>query len=775
MDFIDYITSLAVEGETLLIVQQKVVRKDGFIALHADGTPKYVWPAFVPDHNFKPGLALYGNTGSFVIDRFTNGKPSASAVNCDYVLVMVLDDIGTKSKTPPIEPTWKMETSPGNYQWGYAFSEQPSKGEFSAAIKAIAEAGFTDRGAINPVRNFRLPGSVNLKAGKDDFASKLVEFHPEREFTLDEICNALGVVPGDADSATMKGVKLDDDGSDDILEFISDNGMLYERPNTSGWAAVLCPQADKHSDGSPLARYSPVHRSFCCYHSSCGDLGSQQYLDWLAAKGAPQHQPGIRPELLSEKMNAALEKIKQVNPAEMFQATADEQIKAIEHKELSRMQKDDWYARFAYIQEDDAYFDQLERREVSRSTFNALYRHVSCKSIHTGRRVEASVCFDENRDARNAQAIIGVTYAPGEGVLLKRDGQIYGNRWRDARPDISGIKPGDVTPWIEHCQMLIPNEAELEHIFNAMAFKLQNPNVKINHAILHGGDEGSGKDTMWAPFIWAVCGPNLRNRGIMDSDSVNSQWGYQLESEILLINELKEPDAATRRALANKLKPIIAAPPDMLPINRKGLHPYMMVNRMFVLAFSNDPVPISLPTQDRRWFCVWSDAPRMGAAQAKAMWDWYHAGGFQRVAAWLKERDVSMFNPSETPMMTEFKMNLVEHGMSMAESFIVDMLRNRTGEFQRGVIGSPFHSICDRLTGLAPSGTKVPQAALLHALKEAGWKDMGRIASTDYPNKKRIFCAPGVEDTMIKSEMRRIIELPPDLKNVVVNMQKKAA
>jgi len=118
---------------------------------------------------------------------------------------------------------------------------------------------------------------------------------------------------------------------------------------------------------------------------------------------------------------------------------------------------------------------------------------------------------------------------------------------------------------------------------------------------------------------------------------------------------------------------------------------------------------------------------------------------------------------------------LVEHGMSMAESLIVEMLRNRLGEFQRGMIGSPFHSVCDRLTGVAPSGTKIPQAALLHALKEAGWKDMGRIASTDFPNKKRIFCAPEIAETHSKSELRRMIETPIEAKNVVVNMQKKAA
>jgi hypothetical protein len=111
------------------------------------------------------------------------------------VAFLVLDDVGTKSKTPDLEPTWIMETSPGNFQYGYTFSleDQPTKGNFSAAIKSIASAGYTDGGAINAVRNFRLPNSVNHKPDRGGFLSRLVSFNPEREFTLPQICDALGV------------------------------------------------------------------------------------------------------------------------------------------------------------------------------------------------------------------------------------------------------------------------------------------------------------------------------------------------------------------------------------------------------------------------------------------------------------------------------------------------------------------------------------------------------------------------------------------------------
>jgi len=766
LNFIDYLVGIAPVGETILLVKQKPLLDKGALQYHNDGAIKCTWPAYLPEQaKIKKGDAWYANTACFIVDRFTDGKVSASASNCERVAFMVLDDVGTKSKVPPLAPTWIIETSPANYQYGYTFAldDQPLKGDFSAAIKAIADAGFTDGGAINPVRNFRVAGSVNLKPNRDNFASKLIELHPEREFSLPQICEALHVTPAPADTASITSIRLKDDGGDDVLSWMSANGMIITPTNGEGWIGVVCPNSASHSDGNPEARYKPLDRSFCCYHEHCQDLDSKTFLSWVADNGGPKHTHGLREELLADVMNTALSKIE---PSDMFTHDADDLIAEVERKELGRIEKADWFKRFAYIQEDDAYFDLQDRREVSRSTFNALFRHIDCRSIHTATRVLPAVSYDENRQSMGAKALVGITYAAGETVLVSRDGDIYGNRWRDARP--TNLVEGDISPWLDHARSLVPNEDELAHILDVMAFKVQHPEIKINHAVLHGGDEGSGKDTFWAPFLWAVCGDNLRNRGIMDNDSVNSQWGYQLESEVLIINELKEPDASARRQLANKLKPIIAAPPEMLPINRKGLHPYMMLNRVFVLAFSNDPVPISLASQDRRWFCVWSHAPRMEPSAAAKLWTWYKAGGFSAIASWLVSRDISKFNPSAAPMMTEFKANLVEHGMSIAESYLVEQMRSRVSEFSKGVIGSPFHSLCDRLAGSAPSGVKVPQAALLHALKEAGWIDCGRLYSREYTTKKHIFAAPDLAETMSKSELRRAVELSEPPKMVVV-------
>lgn len=753
-EFIKHIASLAGEGETALVLRQKPYLVDGAPQFYANGGIKATWPAYLPSHKINPAWSVFMNTAAFIVDRFKGGHPSASAANCEFVLVMMLDDIGTpKAKTPPIEPSWILETSEGCFQWGYIFSEQPRKGEYCAAWAAIAAAGYTDPGAGNAVRNFRIPGSVNLKPERKGFVSRLVEWHPEREFTLEQLCAAFNVVPGEVQSV-HKPLRLTDDGNDDVLKFLNDSGLVASAPNHEGWLSVICPNAEKHSDGSPVGRYLPSNRSFCCFHSSCVEINSTEFLRWVAEQGGPDHQPGARDDLVAKKVGEALAKL---TPTAAYPDEAAKVIEEVDRRELGRIQKADWFKEFAYVLPDDGYFSMTTRQELTRRGFDAVYRHIGCKSIHgKNPRVSASYSFDESRQEKGARVLDGIAYAPGESVLVLRNNQAFGNRWRDARP--VGI-PGDISPWLDHCEALVPDLEQREHIFNVMAFKMQNPAVKINHAILMGGAPGCGKDTLWAPFIWSVCGPGLHNYALVDAERIESQWGYQYESEIFVLNELREPEARERRALANKLKPIIAAPPDVISVNRKGLAPYDASNRLLVIAFTNDYAPISIESDDRRWFCVWTHAPKM--EDGRKIWNWYKSGGYEACAAWLRARDVSAFNPAAPAPMTDFKQSMIESSLSPAEAAIMRLIEAGVSDFGKGVVASPWQSVADRLMAHMPeSGRRVHPNAVVHALKQAGWVDCGRIMSREHTNKKHLFVRP---DMMAKpkSELRALVEAPP--------------
>ena len=71
LNFLEFLQSLAPEGETALIVRQKPQLKDGEMQFHPDGAIKCTWPAYLPDiKRVKEDQAWYGNTASFIIDPF---------------------------------------------------------------------------------------------------------------------------------------------------------------------------------------------------------------------------------------------------------------------------------------------------------------------------------------------------------------------------------------------------------------------------------------------------------------------------------------------------------------------------------------------------------------------------------------------------------------------------------------------------------------------------------------------------------------------------------
>lgn len=452
--------------------------------------------------------------------------------------------------------------------------------------------------------------------------------------------------------------------------------------------------------------------------------------------------------------------IGKLEPTPEMAAEVQARIEEVDRREAGRLEMSQWWERFAYLQPDDAYFDLAERRDVSRKAFNALYRHINCRSVHLaangqGRRVEASIAFDERRQDMKSRVLQGLTYAPGESVLCSRDGSVFGNRWTNARPV---PQEGDITLWKNLLHKLLPKEEEREHILNVMAYKIQHPEVKINHAILHGGTQGCGKDTLWAPLRWAIGGPTNTNIVELDNEKLTQQWGYHLECELLIIQELRQTEAKDRRALENQLKPVIAAPPEFLIVNRKNLHPYAALNRLLVLAFTNQSGAISIDSNDRRWFVVWSNVECMHAREAENFWDWYKfKGGLSAVANYLHKRDVSAFNPGAKPFTTEAKEILIERGMSTVEGYLLDEIRERREEFALGAVAAPFYRLLDTLQHRAPGGVKLYLGALYHAFTEAKWVDMGLLHSVEFKTKKRVYCAPELVD-MPKSELRRLAE-----------------
>lgn len=80
---------------------------------------------------------------------------------------LVLDDVGTKVDRDllgNVTPTWSLETSPGNFQYGFKLSPPiHDAAQVKHLQQQLAAAGLTDPGALGMVRWVRLPQGINGK------------------------------------------------------------------------------------------------------------------------------------------------------------------------------------------------------------------------------------------------------------------------------------------------------------------------------------------------------------------------------------------------------------------------------------------------------------------------------------------------------------------------------------------------------------------------------------------------------------------------------------
>jgi hypothetical protein len=477
----------------------------------------------------------------------------------------------------------------------------------------------------------------------------------------------------------------------------------------------------------------------------CADSGWTRWSDaraWIAPRAALWKPPAPEPAAKPEPQPAA-------DPTPP------------DSDEIGMLEPPDWYKRFAFLLSSADFFDLHRRKLVERKSFDAAFRHHKMHSIHAGAnglhaRVTASTSYDENRIAMGARTLAGMIYAPGNGLFVGYDGEQFGNTWRDGRP--AGVL-GDVGPWLEHVERMIPDPEERQHCMDWMAFKVQNPGVKINHGILHGGRQGSGKDTLWMPFLHAIGGATGQNVKTVTTEEIQSAFNYYVLSEVLVLNELREPQLQDRRALENKLKPLLAAPPETFSVNEKGRHPYPAVNRLSVLGFSNERVSLSLSADDRRWMVLWSEAGILPQHEARALWQWYQGGGLDCVAYWLRQRDVSNFSPGDRPPVTDAKTVMMEGGLSAGEALLAEAMRNRVGVFRPGAIMGPWQPVVDELQQ-GMQDHKISIQSLYVAAGHAGWLDLGKVKTNELPQKKHILCSP---DTLERyqsnrSEIRRMLE-----------------
>jgi hypothetical protein len=291
------------------------------------------------------------------------------------------------------------------------------------------------------------------------------------------------------------------------------------------------------------------------------------------------------------------------------------------------------------------------------------------------KQIPATTWLDQNKPVEQ------MTWVPGEPILIRnrlvdqggwiaRNGVTAFNLYRPPT-----IIPGDAAaagPWLEHVRKIYPDDAE--HTIRWLAHRVQRPQEKINHALVLGGLQGIGKDTLLEPVKRAVGPWNFQE---VSPAQMMGRFNGFIKSVILRLSEARDLGDVNRYQFYDHLKAYTAVPPDVLRCDEKNLREHSVFNCMGVIITTNHKTDgIYLPADDRRHYVAWSSLTKDDFLEDywKELWGWYERGGYAHVAAYLRILDLSSFNPKAPPAKTAAFWDIVDASRAPEDAELADVL-----------------------------------------------------------------------------------------------------
>jgi hypothetical protein len=253
---------------------------------------------------------------------------------------------------------------------------------------------------------------------------------------------------------------------------------------------------------------------------------------------------------------------------------------------------------------------------------------------------------------------------------IKHEGVSVFNLYRP--PDRPRGDAGLAGPWVEHLIKVYPDDAA--HITRWLAHRVQQPGEKCNHALVLGGLQGIGKDTLLEP-IKAAIGP--WNWSDISPAQMLGRFNGWAKAVVIRVNEARDLGDVDRFAFYDHSKVIIAAPPDVLRVDEKHLRETYVANVAGVIITTNHLGDgLYLPADDRRHYVAWSPCCRddFGADYWQRLWSWFAAGGIGHVCSYLADLNIGDFDPKAPPPKTAAFWSVVASGEAPESGELRDLI-----------------------------------------------------------------------------------------------------
>lgn len=636
--------------------------------------------------------ALYFNTSTCCPDDQGELRHKKALFRAMHVLV--LDDIGTKipvDKVPAdLTPTYIIESSKGNYQYGYVLNEPIQNIDHATALCQTASvAGLTDGGGVMATKIVRLPDGVNGKPGpKQSFQVKLVDdsgpyWTPAllverlRASVDGSPVTWQGILAGDSPLAkkyhNRKSVHAQSAEGviDPVLEWLYENDMVLG-DGGGDWVDIECPWHHKHTSGNNSAGYAPVGRGemtnvrgFKCFHDHCKDRTIVDFVHWIMANSDFPHL-------------------------------------GVEEAGLNGTE-------FAYDPVNNKIWHIDSGRPWSPEGFKTMFNQVQwvyARGKDKPVRMTAAACWLESP---YRMVVMGARDAPGSPRLLERDGEMWINTYRPPTWSSGAYNMMHVQPFLDYLAYLVPDKDERDYFIMWLAAKAQNPRFRGTGILMATQAFGTGRGTLATMLrqIWQD------NTATIEFDTMVKAEGYNgwETAQFVIVNETRETAARSEAKGAHRayetLKQRCDTSVTQARINDKWAPIVLADVCSSYLLFTNHLNAVAIPADDRRltvlanpdlpapaqfftdvhaWLDVGDNLD--GSLGEQDLWCWH-------VWNWLREQPVNL-SVLSLPYHTGNKALMVEAGTPLVEGCVHHLARFMVDNDLTGITTVASQNIIDR-------------------------------------------------------------------------------
>jgi hypothetical protein len=567
--------------------------------------------------------------------------------------VVLLDDVGTKipwDKIPEgLDPTYKIESSPDNYQLGFVLESPIDTYEVAALLcHYVKQSGLTDKGGIMPCKKIRMPCGVNGKKGDNrNFPVRLhdmegpywspqslltamgVEVNWEKVvetgMTMAEKTRTFGATawsPIQIEHFNGEGVY------DPVTEWMDEQGMIAEDVNGDGWIAIKCPWHAGHTNKEErLAGYSPIghgsspsYRSFNCFHDHCESQDTDTFLTEVADLGGPR-----------------------VPSREMFPELAADNVYDIVNDKVCNIRK---------------------QYPVSLPLANVKKITNSVKMV-IGDKVKQVNPYDIWLKLASCVKVQGDAYDPTQDAkIVERQGNLFVNTF--GMPHYNHITADEEKygPFKRYIAYLIPDAEERDYFLDWLACKVQNREYRGPAIVMIGLVEGAGRNTLMIMLQQLFGESNVVPAALHEIENPN--FNEYMASLICYVDEtIASQDQAKRSRFYEAVKTNVDPLAQQAIVNRKYGTKLAVTTVTSFLFFSNHEDAIHVAGGTRRIFAL-SNTKEVGKAEFfSATHKWMRAEGWaQHVWQWLLDRPADMAFMSSAPPQTKTFTDMTEASKS---------------------------------------------------------------------------------------------------------------